>query len=115
MNELIKIIEQFSIWQVELESNPVGHEQGKSRPFLVISTTSFNHNSQTPIGFILSTSSKKAKNKYAVNIESMPEELSHVNISQIRTIDISRFKRKIGVISEQKGRETIEKFVSVIT
>jgi len=58
---------------------------------------------------------KKSRNKYAVNIESMREELSQVNISQIKTINISRFKRKIAVLPEIKGRETIEKFITVIT
>jgi mRNA-degrading endonuclease toxin of MazEF toxin-antitoxin module len=111
----ILIIEQFSVWLVRLEKKPVGHEQGGDRPFLVISTTSYNQHSKTPIGFFLSTSEKKAKNNYSMRIEKMSDELSSVNLSQIRTLDISRFVRKETIIQAKEGREIIRQFVVRMT
>jgi mRNA interferase MazF len=115
MLEELKIIQQFSIWLVQLEEKPIGHEQGGDRPFLVISNNIYNHNSKTPIGFILSTSEKKGKNKFALQLENMPSNLSHVNISQIRTLDYSRFTKKISEISEKEGKEIIQTFLRRMT
>lgn len=82
----IQIIKQFSVWQVTLEKNPIGHEQGGTRPFFVISSDKYNIASKTPIGFIMSASENKSKNKFAVSLEGMDKVSSSVNVSQIRTI-----------------------------
>ncbi len=109
MENRIKIIEQFSIWFVDLEKKPVGHEQGGERPFFVISSIEYNIKAETPIGFIVSTSEKKAKNPYTIPIDKAD---SHVNVSQIRTLDISRFKKKIQNVEKETALKVIEKFLS---
>jgi len=90
-----------------LEENPVGHEQGKKRPFFVISPYDYNIKSSTPIGFIMSTSEKKSKNNY-----SMPLGNSFVNVSQIRTLDISRFGKFIQHIDKDLGLKVVRKFIN---
>jgi mRNA-degrading endonuclease toxin of MazEF toxin-antitoxin module len=62
------IINKHEIWMVELGNNAVGHEQKGNRPFYVISNNEYNKNSKTPIGFFLSTSEKKAQNRFTVDV-----------------------------------------------
>lgn len=111
----MKIIEQFSIWSVKLEKNPIGHEQGGDRPFLVISSDKYNISSQTPIGFICSCSKKKSENKYTRSIElNNGCQESHVNISQIRTLSADRFGEKIGMVDKKTASELIEIFLTTL-
>ena len=57
---MMKEIKQNSIWMVKMVYDGiVGHEQKGTRPFYVISNDRYNNNSSTPIGYFLSTSSKK--------------------------------------------------------
>lgn len=114
MNNGIKIIDQFSIWSVQLEDNPVGHEQGGNRPFFVISSRAYNINSQTPIGFIMSSSNNKSKNNYTIVIPEMENKVSHINITQIRTLDISRFNSLLMSDLKEEGIEAINKFISIL-
>ena len=108
-------IKQFSVWEVELETEPVGHEQGGNRPFFVLSSTKYNNNSETPIGFIASNSEKKAKNDFSIKIKLDNKKDSHINISQIRTLDKSRFKRCKGeILLNDCAMKSVSKFISKI-
>lgn len=100
-------IRKFSVWLVELEEKPRGYEQGGKRPFFVISSSEYNKNSKTPMGFICSTSSK---NRFTEKIFfGNCRQDSYVNISQIRTLDSSRF---IHCLEEFTGYEFGIKLVS---
>jgi mRNA-degrading endonuclease toxin of MazEF toxin-antitoxin module len=111
-----EIVEQYSIWWVKLEDKPVGHEQvnlkGGRRPVFVLSKRDYNIKSETPICFIMSTSDKKSKNRFSVNIPEMPNDISSVNTSQIRTLAISRFDKFIMNATKEQGEEIIAKFLS---
>lgn len=88
-----KLIKQNEVWMVGLgEDNIVGHEQKGNRPFYVVSDTKYNEVSQTPVGFFTSTSEKKKTSKYVCEIV-VGTDKHYVNISQIRTLCTSRFKR----------------------
>lgn len=115
MNTGIQIIEQFSIWTVCLEDKPIGHEQGGRRPFFVISTLEYNTHSKTPIGFIMSASEKKSRNKFVIKIEGMSNVDSHVNVSQIRTLDIYRFEKHLYDAQREVGLSIISKFINSLT
>ena len=84
-----KEIKQYSLWMVDMGDRKCikGHEQSGDRPFFVISSTEYNIKSKTPIGFFASTSDKKTKNKYSLEIDNK----GSVNISQIRTLSEERF------------------------
>jgi len=102
----IKLIEQGDIWEIQLEKNPCGSEQGGKRPFIVISSSEYNKKSKTPIGFIMSTSKKKSGNQYTIPVEGMPDEFSHINVSQIRTVSEDRFSNPF---KKKLTREEIHK------
>ena len=115
----IKIIEQFSVWIVDLgaKNDIKGHEQYGKRPFFVISDTTYNTSSKTPIGFICSSSKKKDCNDYTLSIELKNNiEYSHINISQIRTLSEDRFISKIKKDDDTNilGKQSIEKFMKKI-
>ena len=83
---------QFSVWRVKLEDKPTGHEQGGTRPvLLLLAHLNITKNHKTPIGFICSTSEKKINRDFSEKIEfKSSKKPSHVNITQIRTLDESR-------------------------
>ncbi len=88
-----------------------GHEQYGNRPFYVISATEYNIKSETPIGFFVSTSEKKSQNKFTLELE----DKGSANISQIRTLDKSRFKKCIDQIqSNELETEVLSKFINQI-
>ena len=112
-----KDIKQFSVWEVDLGETSIGHEQRGKRPFFVLSSNHYNNHSRTPIGFTVSSSESKSRSSFAIKIEldRTMSEHSHVNISQIRTLDKSRFKRYIGKVEpSENGLEAISKFISKI-
>ena len=91
---------QGEIWWIKLDENPIGHEQGGTRPFFIISKDEYNKNSKTPMGFSISKSLHKSKNKFSIEIEYIDlknnKKNIYVNISQLRTLSIERFNNKIG-------------------
>ena len=97
---------QGSIWWVDLENNPVGHEQGERRPFFVISKGDYNTRSKTPIGYTMSTSLHKSNNAFSVQItyndSQQEKKQGYVNVSQIRTLSIDRFGNSLGRVLERK-------------
>jgi len=106
-------IKQYSIWMVDLGNKECskGHEQYENRPFYVISSTGYNLRSGTPIGFFVSTSEKKSQKEFTIKLE----DKGWVNITQIRTLDKSRFKKCIEQIQSSKlEAEVLSKFINII-
>lgn len=104
---------QGEIWWVTLEENPVGHEQGGSRPFFILSKSEYNNRSETPIGFAVSKSQHKSRNKFSVEIvyknKNSVDEKIWVNVSQLRTLSIERFGKKLGRCSSSSDIQKIMK------
>ena len=92
---------QGDIWIANLEDKALGHEQGGNRPILIISDTSWNRKSKTPICVICTTSEKKGRNRYCVKIRAHPK-LSFANGSQLYTLDNSRLINRVGKTSRSK-------------
>lgn len=97
------MVYQGDIYLTDL--NPVkGHEQGGSRPVLVIQNNTLNKNLSTVVILPL-TSNLKAKDHlttYFLNKKSTDLNFdSVVLIYQIRTIDQARLKRKISSVSPE--------------
>lgn len=83
----------------------VGSEQGGVRPVLIIQNDMGNKHSPTVIAAAIT--SQITKNKLPTHIEIKPEDSglktdSIVLTEQIRTIDKSRLKEKIGHINNEK-------------
>ena len=105
---------QGDIWLANLEKKAMGHEQGGRRPVVIISKTSWNKNSKTPICLICSTSEKKGKNRYTVKLQRTNKKNSWANASQIYTLDSKRMIRKVDSISKSELRQ-LKKILSEIT
>lgn len=105
---------QGDIWIANLEKKAMGHEQGGRRPVVIISKTKWNKSSKTPICVILSTSKKKSKNRYTVQIKRNREQNSSANASQVYTLDAKRLLRKVDSISKSELRQ-IKKILSELT
>ena len=82
----------------------IGSEQGGTRPVLVIQNDMGNRHSPTVI--VAAITSRVGKTKLPTHIELNAEEYglprdSVILLEQIRTIDKSRFTRKIGYLNAE--------------
>lgn len=97
----MKMVERGEIYYADL--NPVvGSEQGGIRPVLVIQNDVGNKFSPTVIVAAITSNTEKAKIPTHIIVESEGMfKKSVVLLEQIRTIDKSRFTKKIGKLSEE--------------
>ena len=95
---------QGDIWIADLEKKAMGHEQGGRRPVVIISRTTWNKSSKTPICLICSTSEKKGSNKYTVKLKRTNKKNSWANASQIYTLDAIRLIIKVDSVPLKKVR-----------
>ena len=98
------VIKRGDMFYADL-SPVVGSEQGGIRPVLIIQNDVGNKHSPTVIAAAIT--SQTTKNKLPTHIEINPEESglkadSIVLTEQIRTIDKSRLKEKIGHINDER-------------
>ncbi|MCP4675162.1 MAG: type II toxin-antitoxin system PemK/MazF family toxin [Deltaproteobacteria bacterium] len=90
--------------------NPVrGHEQGGTRPVLIISQDVFNQRSGTVIAMAITGQSQRAGFPLTKEITSskMPKR-SWIKIGQIRTLSTERIGKKIGMLSPEETGDVIE-------
>jgi mRNA interferase MazF len=96
------------IWWAELD--PVrGHEQGGTRPVLIISDQAFNTRSGTVIVMAITSQEPKAGFPLTYNLgeENLPKH-AWVKISQIRTLSVQRLTSKLSEID----REIVDEIIS---
>ena len=96
--------------------NPVrGHEQGGSRPVLILSHDGFNRRSGTVIAVAITSQSPRAGFPLTLEIRStkLPKR-SWVKISQIRTLSVDRLGKKLGQISPEELNSVVEGLIEVI-
>lgn len=105
---------KYEIYTADL--NPVkGSEQGGFRPVLVIQNDKGNMSSPTTIVAVITTASTKRPIPTHVWLDpscGLSRE-SMVLCEQIRTIDKTRFKRKVGEIHNAGDKMAIEKALLV--
>jgi len=109
------VIKRGDMFYADL-SPVVGSEQGGIRPVLVIQNNIGNKYSPTVI--VSAITSQLNKNKLPTHIELDSEEFglksdSIILTEQIRTIDKSRLKEKIGHINDQKVMSRIDNALGV--
>ena len=83
--------------------NPViGSEQGGLRPVLVLSHNVFNERSGTVIAVAITSQPQRAGYPLTLELDgtNLPKK-SWVKISQIRTLSVSRIRKKITKVSEE--------------
>ena len=109
------IIKRGDMFYADL-SPVIGSEQGGVRPVLIIQNDMGNIHSPTVIAAAIT--SQTGKSKLPTHIEISPEESglktnSVVLAEQIRTIDKSRLKEKIGHIENEKIIEELNNALGV--
>ena len=90
------------IWWADLD--PIrGHEQGGSRPILVLSKDNFNTRTQTVIAMAITSQVPRVGFPASLEITSvkMPRR-SWVKIDQVRTLSVDRLERGIGKVATQE-------------
>jgi len=90
--------------------NPVrGHEQGGTRPVLVISHDVFNERSGTVIAMAITGKPQKAGYPLTFKLKSgkLPKR-SWVKISQIRTLSVDRIGECLGRVSPQELAKIVD-------
>jgi mRNA interferase MazF len=90
-------INQYEIYWIDLEPTK-GSELQKVRPCVVISPNEMNHNIMTVIIAPLTSTSKKYPSRVEVVLEG---KTGWIVLDQIRCVDKSRLKKKMGVLEEE--------------
>lgn len=105
---VMSMVERGEIYYADL--NPVvGSEQGGIRPVLVIQNDVGNKFSPTVIVAAITSNTEKARIPTHIIVESEGMfKKSVVLLEQIRTIDKSRFTKKIGKLSEEDMKRVDE-------
>jgi mRNA interferase MazF len=102
------------VWYADL--NPVrGHEQGGSRPVLVVSADAF-HQGRSGLVWVLPITSVAKKIRSRVGMEAGEAGLpldSYVICEAIRSISVDRLDRRLGKASSETMRK-IETWVKVL-
>ena len=94
------------IYLVNLGNEPVGSEQGGTRPVLIIQNDVGNRYSPTTIVAALTRTMKECS--YHVEVtpqESGLDSISMVKLEQIQTVSVTRLIKKIVELSSEKMRE----------
>ena len=96
--------------------NPVrGHEQGGTRPIIILSHDIFNERSGTVIAMALTSQSQRAGFPLTLELESgnLPKR-SWIKISQIRTLSVERIGDLIETLSPAKLSQLIDGLNEII-
>lgn len=91
---------------IEDVAQVVGHEQGNSRPALILSNDQFNAESELVIAALISSSNVHQHRYTSHEIRSvrMPKQPSWVLTDQIRTLSAYRMRDRIGKLDESELR-----------
>src|SRR5262249_2829456 len=86
------VINRFDVYLVNLDPT-VGSEIHKTRPCLVVSPDEINHNLRTAIVAPMTTKGKVYPSRVPCRFKG---KNGHVVLDQLRTVDQSRFVKKLG-------------------
>ncbi len=96
--------------------NPVrGHEQGGTRPVLILSHDVFNERSGTVIAMAITSRPQRAGFPLTLELESaaLPKR-SWIKISQIRTLSMDRIGDRIDVLPQELTARLIDGLNEII-
>jgi mRNA interferase MazF len=86
-----------------------GHEQGGSRPVVVLSEDVFNARSGTIIAMAITSQLQRAGFPLTLELTSVKlPKRSWVKISQIRTLSVERLGKRIGHVSDEELERLLE-------
>ena len=99
----MSIVKRGDIYYADL-SPVVGSEQGGMRPVLIVQNDTGNKHSPTVIAAAITSQTGKAKLPTHIELQAQSVGLSRdsvILLEQIRTIDKSRLKERMGKLDEQ--------------
>lgn len=99
------MVNRFEVFLVDLDPT-VGVEIQKRRPCLIVSPNEMNRNVKTAIIAPMTTKSRSFPSRVDCKFEG---KNGFIVLDQIRTVDKSRFIRKLGEIDEETQVEVLEK------
>jgi mRNA interferase MazF len=96
--------------------NPVrGHEQGGTRPVLVLSHDVFNERSGTVIALAITGQEQKAGFPLTYELKTpIQSKRAWIKISQVRTLSVERIGKRIGVVSAEQLADVVEGLNEII-
>ena len=109
LQRMARILRGDVVWA---ELDPVrGHEQGGTRPVVVISEEIFNSRSGTVIAMAITSQPPRAGFPLTLELAGvrLPKR-SWVKIAQVRTLSVERIGKKIGQLSVEDLNRLIEGF-----
>ena len=102
-------IARYEVWLVALD--PVkGKEINKTRPCLIISPNEVNQNLYTPIIAPMTTVIHNYPSRVICKFQNVRGEVA---LDQMRASDVSRFRRRIGMMDEATCRLVAETLVAM--
>jgi mRNA interferase MazF len=110
-----RLPKQGEVWWIDLE--PVrGHEQGKKRPCLVVSSNAFN---AIPHGLVWVVPVSSGPRRHNLTVEVIPPEggmkvTSAVLCHQLRTVSFGRMDKRAGTVSPVTMREVMRRVVLIL-
>jgi len=97
------VVNRFDVYIVVLDPS-VGSEIQKTRPCLIISPDEMNHHIATVIVAPMTTKGRSYPTRVACTFQ---RKEGQVVLDRIRTVDKSRFARKLGKISDETQGEVL--------
>ena len=94
------------IWLANLDP-PVGHEQGGTRPCLIVSDDGMNHG---PLGLAIVVPLTSVEKGFPSHVEVMPPEggltlQSYIKCEDVRSISQKRLIKRVGIVSPSTMRK----------
>jgi mRNA interferase MazF len=97
------VVKRFDVYLVDLDPT-VGSEVQKTRPCLVISPDEMNRNIQTVIIAPMTSAQKDYPTRVSCTFQN---KKGQIVLDQLRTIDKTRFIKKLGTIDSKEQLEVI--------
>lgn len=97
------VVKRFDVFLVNLDP-PVGSENKKTRPCLIVSPDEMNRNIATVIIAPMTTRSRSYPSRIACDFQGKQGEIV---LDQIRTVDKSRLVHKLGRIDRLTQQKTL--------
>lgn len=96
--------ERWGIYVVDL-GNGVGSEMAKARPCVVLSADEMNRQMHTAIVAPMTTTRIRHPSRVPVRFE---KQKGDIVLHQIRTVDQSRFGKRLGTLDEPSAKQVLE-------
>ena len=98
------VVERFGVYLVSLDP-AVGHEISKTRPCLVVSPDEMNRRLRTVMVAPMTTARHGYPTRVACRFAGKAGEVA---LDQIRTVDQSRLKKRLGTLDRPTARKVLD-------